>query len=958
MARPSLEYLKTKRFREIRMRTQHRSTPPILRYRTLAAAIATALTPGISAAFLVTDPGDSGPGTLRQALTDANTVDGSNNCVYPNVTITFNGPFTIQPSTALPGLGCNPTVDGGGVVTLDGVDRSISCGLDGRSSNSTVRGLEITRFATALCGNLSVYANKIHDNFTGIEMYSGSIGDGTSALRNYIYSNGIGISINETNGFIYHNYIGTPDGVTLAGNTIGIDLQYTNSDAVSNVISGNGTGVRMHWAGGSKLSSNYIGTDPAGGSALPNTVGVSNECGSVTLEYNTISGNISHGVQSTGSANIYSNYIGTNYGASLPVPNGGAGIMFYYGSSCFATGADVSSNDIAYNDGPGVTVMRGTGIWIEENRIYGNTGKNIDLNNNVGPLPNDPTDADTGPNNQQNYPVINSVLQSGGNTTINFTLDSQPGSYYIEFFHNPADGPPAGQVYTGQYDYVTLSVAGAATFTYTLSGSWDYVSATATLDGSPCCDTSEFSPRVKAAAGPVPSAFLSQTFVDFGNVAVNDTSLDQTVTVRSTGDAPYVIQAIRGGNSCYGGAICYGGSFICETSCEEDTSYPKNATCSITARFAPTSLGHFTTNIRICDNTDRSPRNIVLSGDGVVPPPVSITPSAWDFGSVLVGRESVPQSFTIANPGSSAVAIGAVTATANFLLTNTTCAGSIQPGESCNADVVFTPGQQGPLYGFLQVQSATLDPAMAHLKTAGPTASAALQGLGVAEAQLVLPTNIDMGSYVLGTTPLQRTVVLTNNGNTSLQIASISITAPFTLANGCPSILQPGQSCSLVIGFSTATLGTVNGTLTIVTNSATGSGAIPVIARAVAIPAPELRLSVSNMGFGDRLFNTTSPTQRVTITNVGTSLATFAAIETSNLDFLVSGTTCGATLAPAATCFADVAMRPVGFGPRTGQLVVSSNGTGSPQVVNLVGSGCRPYMGSLNRTGAQNGCAP
>jgi hypothetical protein len=271
---------------------------------------------------------------------------------------------------------------------------------------------------------------------------------------------------------------------------------------------------------------------------------------------------------------------------------------------------------------------------------------------------------------------------------------------------------------------------------------------------------------------------------------------------------------------------------------------------------------------------------------------------------------------------------------------------------------VFIPGQQGPLYGFLQVESApALQSGRARLRSAA-TASAALQGLGVAEAQLVLPTKIDMGAYVLGATPLQRTVVLTNNGNTSLQIASISLGAPFTLANGCPSILPPGQSCSLVIGFATATLGSFSGTLSIVTNSASGSGAVPVTARTVAIPAPELRLSVTNMGFGNRLFNTTSPTQRVTITNIGTSLATFAAIETSNLDFLVSNTTCGATLAPAATCFADVAMRPVGFGPRTGQLVVSSNGAGSPQVVNLVGSGCRPYTGSLNRSGTPLNCAP
>jgi len=77
----------------------------------------------------------------------------------------------------------------------------------------------------------------------------------------------------------------------------------------------------------------------------------------------------------------------------------------------------------------------------------------------------------------------------------------------------------------------------------------------------------------------------------------------------------------------------------------------------------------------------------------------------------------------------------------------------------------------------------------------------------------------------------------------------------------------------------------------------------------------------------------------------------------STTDFLVT-TTCGLTLAPTSSCFADVSFRPAGFGPRFGNLLVNSNAAGSPNIVNLAGTGCRPFSSSSSRFGARFGCAP
>ena len=80
---------------------------------------------------------------------------------------------------------------------------------------------------------------------------------------------------------------------------------------------------------------------------------------------------------------------------------------------------------------------------------------------------------------------------------------------------------------------------------------------------------------------------------------------------------------------------------------EVRVDYAPGQFCEITARFAPLFLGLQSTAIAICDNTNVDvTRRFNLSGTGVVPPPVGILPSSFDFGSVLAGSKSPPQQFT------------------------------------------------------------------------------------------------------------------------------------------------------------------------------------------------------------------------------------------------------------------------------------------------------------------------
>jgi len=125
---------------------------------------------------------------------------------------------------------------------------------------------------------------------------------------------------------------------------------------------------------------------------------------------------------------------------------------------------------------------------------------------------------------------------------------------------------------------------------------------------------------------------------------------------------------------------------------------------------------------------------------------------------------------------------------------------------------------------------------------------------------------------------------------------------------------------------------------------------------AQAVATPLVHVAPNFIGFGGRMFGTQSESQRITIVNDGGALANLAGM-TVGVDYLLVGTTCGLTLAPAATCFADVAFRPIGFGPRSGQFTFTSNSPNSPHVVEMVGTGCRPFTVS-GRAGATSACAP
>jgi hypothetical protein len=150
----------------------------------------------------------------------------------------------------------------------------------------------------------------------------------------------------------------------------------------------------------------------------------------------------------------------------------------------------------------GVNVVSGVGNAIQGNIFEGNA-RGIDLGSD-GLTANDAADADAGPNNLQNYPVLTEAF-IGGSSTITGMLNSAPDeTFTLEFFASK-DGDCTGESRNGEMLLGTAAVTtgsdGNAAFSVVLDSTvarMDYVTATATDAGG---NTSELSACVQVVTG-------------------------------------------------------------------------------------------------------------------------------------------------------------------------------------------------------------------------------------------------------------------------------------------------------------------------------------------------------------------------------------------------------------------------------------------------------------------------
>ncbi len=187
-----------------------------------------------AAVFTVTTTADAGPGSLRQAILDANAAAGAD-------TIAFSigsGVATIAPASGLPPLADAVTIDGttqpgfagSPLIELDGrFAGPVAAGIDDVAGGSTLRSLAIGGFRGDGIRLAGPAMSTVEGCFVGLDA------SGTVLSPNHFSGIAVDAGAHRIGG-------SAPEaGNVIAGQTIGIAI---DSSAPGNLVQGNAIGIR------------------------------------------------------------------------------------------------------------------------------------------------------------------------------------------------------------------------------------------------------------------------------------------------------------------------------------------------------------------------------------------------------------------------------------------------------------------------------------------------------------------------------------------------------------------------------------------------------------------------------------------------------------------------------------------------------------------------------------------
>ena len=448
-----------------------------------AAALALGVLPCAGAAgatFSVVNTDDGGPGSLRQAILDANAHAAAAPAEANAITFAIpgNGPFRIAPpaQARLPNLRGTLTIDG---YTQAGSRPNVSTpddgGLDGRlqieihgpgsgyglvldsgaaATDVTLRGIVLNGFQWQIGGGSANSRLTVHGCYLGTTIDGSAVDVASSAAcLNTVGTTQIGGVLPEQRNLIAN----CGNGAIAVGNHATV--------VEGNLIGTDAAGEREAIGGNPQNAGIIVST---GGGAQPRLrIG-----GPTAAARNVISGHRGGGIRLSGTGSgdafanvvIQGNFIGTDWSGTRAIPNGAAeapqftgGIVFWRSASDdsatviggFAPG---EANRIAYNHGAGLFSREGhvsesfdnRGNVIHHNRGIGRADVDIAP---TGPSPNDAGDVDDGANNRQNWPEILSAGLAGDQLSLSYRVDSRiDASAYplrIDFYENVQGGSGA-----------------------------------------------------------------------------------------------------------------------------------------------------------------------------------------------------------------------------------------------------------------------------------------------------------------------------------------------------------------------------------------------------------------------------------------------------------------------------------------------------------------------------------
>jgi FG-GAP-like repeat/Abnormal spindle-like microcephaly-assoc'd, ASPM-SPD-2-Hydin len=195
---------------------------------------------------------------------------------------------------------------------------------------------------------------------------------------------------------------------------------------------------------------------------------------------------------------------------------------------------------------------------------------------------------------------------------------------------------------------------------------------------------------------------------------------------------------------------------------------------------------------------------------------------------------------------------------------------------------------------------------------------------------------LTFATQLIGTTSASQAVTLTDSGTKTMTISSMKPQGPFSIASTCGKSLAAGASCSISASFSPKTQGSASGTITISDSASSKPEVIELAGTGTAV-----KLSPAKLNFGTVKVGSASAPQAIQLTNMGSKSLDITKIQMAGNDpkDFSEKTSCSSTLAAKASCTFTITFDPQKTGSRVAALQISDNGGGSPQSVQLSGTG-------------------
>ena len=325
----------------------------------------------------------------------------------------------------------------------------------------------------------------------------------------------------------------------------------------------------------------------------------------------------------------------------------------------------------------------------------------------------------------------------------------------------------------------------------------------------------------------------------------------------------------------------------------------------------------------------------------------------------MPGNTSTQQTVTLVNTSTNAEQVGAVFATttssgATSFIASSNC-GTLNAGATCSVAVTFTPATvsaTGMLY--IPVTSTMGGAPVLTNYTVPLTGAYTTEDEGLE----IVVNDAEYGPQATDSTGVTRQFTIDNLTAKSLTLA-IALPRQFVLSGAPCAGLAPNASCNFSVEFLPLDNSDLTGTIFAEATPTDGSATLDGIGYVEGYGVGGGALTITGglqpgevLSFGQAPSGQ-SVQKTLTLTNSSTTATLTVRRITSEWPFL-STTTCGATLAPAASCTVTQTYTPINqivtgsssppASSDTGELIIESDAGSSPDLIDLTGSSTPVYV--------------